>query len=113
MDQYPFDSHGGNTLGYLSLIAALNLGDVAAAQTWFDFAVRTYVHQVYTWSGPEGGYANGTAYGQAAADFSVQIWDPLSQALGVSIYRKPWSDGFLRFMAHFVPPGSPTHVRRP
>ena len=110
MDQYPYDSHGGNTLGYLSLIAALNLGDVAAAQTWFDFAVRTYVHQVYTWSGPEGGYANGTAYGQAAADFSVQIWDPLSQALGVSIYRKPWSDGFLRFMAHFVPPGAPTHV---
>jgi len=110
MDQYPYDAHGGNTLGFLSLIAALNLGDVPAAQTWFDFAVRTYVHQVYTWSGPEGGYANGTAYGQAAADFSVQIWDPLSQALGVSIYRKPWSDGFLRFMAHFVPPGSPSHV---
>ncbi|HEY0586136.1 MAG TPA: heparinase II/III family protein [Pseudoduganella sp.] len=110
MDQYPYDAHGGNTLGFLALIAALNLGDVPAAQTWFDFAVRTYVHQVYTWSGPEGGYANGTAYGQAAADFSVQIWDPLSQALGVSIYRKPWSDGFLRFMAHFVPPGTPTHV---
>lgn len=110
MDQYPYDAHGGNTLGFLALISALNLGDVPAAQTWFDFAVRTYVHQVYTWSGPEGGYANGTAYGQAAADFSVQIWDPLSQALGVSIYRKPWSDGFLRFMAHFVPPGAPTHV---
>jgi hypothetical protein len=110
MDQYPYDAHGGNTLGFLALIGALNLGDVPAAQTWFDFAVRTYVHQVYTWSGPEGGYANGTAYGQAAADFSVQIWDPLSQALGVSIYRKPWSDGFLRFMAHFVPPGTPTHV---
>jgi hypothetical protein len=110
MDQYPYDAHGGNTLGFLALIAALNLGDVPAAQTWFDFAVRTYVHQVYTWSGPEGGYANGTAYGQAAADFSVQIWDPLSQALGVSIYRKPWSDGFLRFMAHFVPPGTPNHV---
>jgi hypothetical protein len=110
MDQYPYDAHGGNTLGFLALIGALNLGDVPAAQTWFDFAVRTYVHQVYTWSGPEGGYANGTAYGQAAADFSVQIWDPLSQALGVSIYRKPWSDGFLRFMAHFVPPGTPNHV---
>jgi len=110
MDQYPYDSHGGNTLGFLALIAALNLGDIPAAQTWFDFSVRTYVHQVYTWSGPEGGYANGTAYGQAVADYSVQIWDPLSQALGVSIYRKPWSDGFLRFLAHFVPPGSPNHV---
>jgi hypothetical protein len=110
MDQYPYDAHGGNTLGFLALIGALNVGDVPAAQAWFDFAVRTYVHQVYTWSGPEGGYANGTAYGQAAADFSVQIWDPLSQALGVSIYRKPWSDGFLRFLAHFVPPGTPNHV---
>jgi hypothetical protein len=110
MDQYPYDAHGGNTLGFLALIAALNLGEVPQAQAWFDFSVRTYVHQVYTWSGPEGGYANGTAYGQAAADFSVQIWDPLSQALAVSIYRKPWSDGFLRFMAHFVPPGTPNHV---
>jgi hypothetical protein len=110
MDQYPYDAHGGNTLGFLALIAALNLDEVPQAQAWFDFSVRTYVHQVYTWSGPEGGYANGTAYGQAAADFSVQIWDPLSQALAVSIYRKPWSDGFLRFMAHFVPPGTPNHV---
>ncbi|WP_342118555.1 heparinase II/III domain-containing protein [Pseudoduganella sp. OTU4001] len=109
-DQYPYDSHAGMALGFLALIATLNLGDVPQAQTWFDFAVRTYVHQVYTWSGPEGGYANGTAYAQAAADYSVQLWDPLSQALGVSVYRKPWSDGFLRFMAHFVPPGTPTHV---
>jgi hypothetical protein len=110
LDQYPFDPHGGNNLGYLALVAALNLGEIPQAQTWFDFSVRSYMHQVYTWSGPEGGYANGTDYGQAIADFSVQIWDPLSQTLGVSIYRKPWSDGFLRFLAHFVPPGTPSHV---
>ncbi|WP_374582190.1 heparinase II/III family protein [Pseudoduganella sp.] len=109
-DQYPYDSHAGTALGFLALIATLNLGDVPQAQTWFDFSVRNYVHQVYTWSGPEGGYANGTAYAQAAADYSVQIWDPLSQALNVSVYRKPWSDGFLRFLAHFVPPGTPSHV---
>lgn len=110
MDQYPFDSHGGNTLGFLALISALTVGDIPAAQNWFDFSVRTYIHQIYAWSGPEGGYANGSAYGQVAVDYSLQIWDPLGQAIGLNLYKKPWASGFSRFFMHFVPPGSVTHV---
>ena len=110
MDQYPFDNHGGNNIGFLALIAALNLGDVAAAQTWYDFSVRYYVHSVFAWSGAEGGFSNGTAYGQGAMDLVLQIWDPLAQMTGVNLYKKPWSKGFGDFFTMFVPPGAKVHA---
>ncbi|MGZ3184621.1 MAG: DUF4962 domain-containing protein [Telluria sp.] len=110
LDQYPFDSHGGTNLGFLSLIATLGLGDIPAASTWFDFATRAYINTIYAWSGPEGGYANGTAYGQYTVDYAIQIWQPLNQALGVNLFAKPWSQGFMQFFAHFVPPGAVRHT---
>ncbi|HEU4852388.1 MAG TPA: heparinase II/III family protein [Telluria sp.] len=110
IDQYPFDSHGGTSLGYLALISTLALGDIPNASKWFDFATRAYINTVYAWSGPEGGYANGTAYGQYTADYALQIWQPLTHATGVNLFSKPWSTGFLQFFAHFVPPGSTRHL---
>ncbi|HYE38931.1 MAG TPA: DUF4962 domain-containing protein, partial [Ramlibacter sp.] len=110
IDQYPFDSHGGTSLGFLSLIATLALGDIPNAGKWFDFATRAYINTVYAWSGPEGGFANGTAYGQYTADYALQIWQPLTQATGVNLFSKPWSNGFMQYFAHFVPPGSTRHL---
>ncbi|UTY60551.1 DUF4962 domain-containing protein [Massilia sp. erpn] len=110
LDQYPFDSHGGNNLGYLAVIATLALGDIPDAQTWFRFAFRSYAHSIYAWSGPEGGYANGTAYATYAAEIALQLWQPMTQATGVNFFSKPWSAGFLKFMAYFLPPGVPMNV---
>ena len=110
LDQYPFDSHGGTNLGFLAVISTLAVGDIANASTWFDFSFRAYVNTIYAWSGPEGGFANGTAYGQYTADYALQIWQPLTQSTGVNLFKKPWSLGFLQFFAHFVPPGATSHV---
>lgn len=110
LDQYPFDSHGGTNLGFLALIATLSVGDIANADTWFAFATRAYINTIYAWSGPEGGYANGSAYGQYTADYALQIWQPMTQALGVNLFTKPWSAGFMHFFAHFVPPGATRHL---
>ena len=110
IDQYPFDSHGGTNLGFLALISTLALGDIPNASKWFDFATRAYINTVYAWSGPEGGFANGTAYGQYTADFALQIWQPLSQATGVNLFSKPWSSGFMQFFTHFLPPGATRHA---
>ena len=110
LDQTPFDSHGAMNQGFLAVVAVLTLGDIPAAASWFDASVRAYVNAVYPWSGPEGGFANGTAYGQYTADYAVQTWQPLYHATGVNLFAKPWSAGFARFFAHFVPPGSTRHV---
>jgi len=110
MDQYPFDSHGGTNLGYLALIATLSLGEIADADTWFDFSFRAYAAAFSAWSGPEGGFANGTAYAQYTADLALQVWQPLVRATGVNMFVKPWSAGFVRYFMHFVPPGTPRHL---
>ena len=110
IDQYPYDSHGGTNLGYLAVIATLALGNIRESGLWFDFATRPYINSVYAWSGPEGGFANGTAYGQYTADFALQLWQPLMQMTGVNMFAKPWSRGFLQFFAHFVPPGAKRHT---
>jgi hypothetical protein len=110
LDQYPFDSHGNTDLIYLVLISSLSLGDIPDAQKWFDFSFRAYANNPSPWSGPEGGYANGTAYAEYTAGYLVMLWDPLAQATGVNFYAKPWATGFLDFATQFTPPGSQTHA---
>jgi hypothetical protein len=110
LDQFPFDSHGNTCMIYMSLISTLALGDLPDAQKWFDFTFRAYVNNPSPWSGPEGGYANGTAYGEYAAGYMTALWDPLVQATGVNMYSKPWTLGFLDFATQFTPPGSKVHA---
>ncbi len=110
MDQYPFDSHGADAYGYLALFAALGIGDLPAAQQWFDFAVRPYINSIFIWSGPEGGHASGTPYGTYSAAYFLQLWGPLKEVTGVNLYDKPWSLGFARMLMHFLPPGAPGFV---
>jgi hypothetical protein len=110
LDQYPFDSHGNTAMVFLTLISTLALGDIPDAQKWFDFSFRAYANAPEPWSGPEGGYAQGTAYAEYDAGYSVAMWDPLSQAAGVNFYAKPWTIGFLDFAMQFVPPGSRVHA---
>jgi hypothetical protein len=110
LDQFPFDSHANTSLVFLALISTLGLGDIADAQKWFDFSFRVYANNPSPWSGPEGGYANGTAYAEYTAGYLVALWDPLVQATGVNFYAKPWSRGFLDFATQFTPPGARTHL---
>ncbi len=110
LDQHPFDSHGNTLLAYMALMSTLALGDVPDAQKWFDFAFRDVAGAHEPWSGPEGGYANGTAYAEYAAGYMLALWDPIRQATGVDMYAKPWTLGFMDFLIEFVPPGAPVHA---
>ncbi|CUI03837.1 heparinase II/III domain-containing protein [Massilia antarctica] len=110
LDQYPFDSHGSTNYGMLSAIATLALDRIPAAETWFDYAFRGYVNSISAWGGADGGFANGTAYGEYTAAAYSDLWLPIGAASGVNLFSKPWAMKFAQFMAHFDPPGSPTHV---
>lgn len=110
LDQYPYDSHAASNIGFLALISTLSLGDIPEAKDWFDFSFRAFVSSYSVWSGPEGGFANGTAYAEYEADYALQIWPALAHATKVDLFTKPWARGFLDYLMHFVPPGSQTHV---
>lgn len=107
LDEKPLDSHGQTNLAYLATIAVLMLGEFPEAKVWFDNTVREYFNSVLPWSGPEGGYANGGAYGMYAMDYMLSLWQPLVRATGVDIYKKPWTIGFSNMVAQFMPPGAP------
>ncbi len=110
LDEFPFDSHGTVAQGYLAVISTLALGDIPAASDWFDFTFRAYINSISPWSGPEGGFANGTSYAQHSALASLTLWQPLAVATGINLFDKPWSAGFLQSFMHFQPPGSANHT---
>jgi hypothetical protein len=109
LEQTPLDSHGSTNLGYLAAISAVMIDSIPDAEDWFRNSFRFYVHYQSPWGGEEGGYANGTAYAQYSVDLFVDFWDSIAASTGVSMYEKPWSRGLLKFLACFIPPGSPSH----
>ncbi|RFP09617.1 MULTISPECIES: heparinase II/III family protein [unclassified Duganella] len=110
LDEQPYDAHGVVALGYLAVVSTLTLGDIPAAKDWFEFAFRAYVNSIYVWSGPEGGYSNGTAYAMYSTDYALKLWQPLIAATYIDLFKKPWSTGFAQYLMHFLPPGAPGHV---
>lgn len=110
MEQTPLDSHGATNLGYVAAISALMIDSLSDAEEWFRDSFRFYIHYQSPWGSDEGGYANGTAYAQYSVDYFIDFWDVIHNTTGVNLYEKPWAKGLLRFLACFLPPGSPTHV---
>jgi hypothetical protein len=110
LEQMPFDSHGSTNLGYLAAISAVMIDGFPEAEGWFRDSFRSYIHYQSPWGDAQGGYANGTAYAEFSVDLFVDLWDAIAAVTGVNLYEKPWSRGLLKFLACFVPPGSPTHA---
>ncbi len=110
LDEQPYDAHGVVALGYLAVVSTLTLGDIPAAKDWFEFSFRAYVNSIYVWSGPEGGYSNGTAYAMYSTDYALKLWQPLIAATNIDLFKKPWSSGFAQYLMHFLPPGAPGHL---
>ena len=94
----------------MAAISALMLDSLPDAEDWFRNSFRAYVNYQSPWGDEEGGYGNGSAYAEYSAWAFVDFWDLIAAATGVSIYEKPWSKGLFRFLACFVPPGSPSHA---
>ncbi len=110
LEAAPLDSHGATNFGYLATLSALMIDAIPQADPWFRDSFRAYINYESPWGEDEGGFANGSAYAEYATDTFVTLWDPIFTVTGVNLYVKPWSKGFLRFLACFVPPGTPVHV---
>lgn len=110
LEQRPLDSHGATNIGYVAAISAILIDRIPEAEKWFRDSFRAYVHFQSPWGDEEGGYGNGSAYAEYSTWYFVDFWDAIAATTGVNMYAKPWSKGLLRFLACFVPPGSPRHV---
>jgi hypothetical protein len=103
----PYNSHGNLTLTVTAAIAALVAGDIPEADTWFKGSVPMAIVWTSPWGGTDGGFGNGTLQAQWDTGSNLLAWYVLKSATGVDIAKKEWVRNHPRYLAYFVPPGSP------
>lgn len=109
LSKYPYDSHGFATASRLSAIAAMLAGDLPEANVWLKSIAPVYINLHCPWGGEEGGFANGTSYGVWQSD-DISNWQVLRWTIGVDLTQKGWSKSHGKFLAYFLPNGSPSHL---
>jgi len=110
MDRMPYNSHGWVALGEIAATASLLVGDDPRATTWFEETIHRFIQSISPWAGPEGGMANGTAYGIWDLTALLIPMDVIGHALDVNLYEKSPLRNMTRFLMAFIPPGSPVGV---
>lgn len=103
----PRDSIAFHTLGRLSGVLAIMLGEFPEARTWLEPALKLYIKELSPWGGADGGYSNGSSYLLWDVGESLLSWDVLQRTLGLPVYSKPWVAAIPKFMAYVLPPGTP------
>jgi len=107
IDQWPFDSHGMTSLGFLAIIAACALGDIPEAEDWFRFVVPAYLILFPPWGGEDGGWSQGVNYWKWSCTSAMQALDILRNAVGAPAYEKSWCRNNGWFKLYFHPPFCP------
>jgi len=106
----PYDSHGNVTLTLLAAMGVLLAGDLPEADLWVQEAVPLAVAWTSPWGWQDGGFGNGTAQAFWDTGSNLPAWQVLRNAAGIDLARKDWVRNHGRFLAYFVPPGSPAGV---
>jgi hypothetical protein len=105
---HPYDSHGNVNLTTLALVCVLLAADIPEAYSGLRNTLPLALHWTSPWGGEDGGYANGTAYAGWDAGMMLLPWYALRWTVGVDIAQKAWTRNSARFLAYFLPPGSPS-----
>ena len=103
----PYDSHGNLTLTITAAIAVLVAGDIPEADEWMRGAVNMAIVWTSPWGGADGGFGNGTAQAQWDTGSNLVAWSVLKNATGADIAKKEWVRNYARYIAYFLPPGTP------
>ena len=108
LESNPLVSLDNEVIGGLAETAVLLLGETPAADRWYDEFVPLYSRLMTPFGGEDGGYANGTAYASwDIGEYSLRHWDTLRRAIGLDMTKRPWAQNFGRYLAYFLPPGTP------
>src|SRR6266513_2120678 len=106
----PRDSHRSTLAAMVATMSTLLVGDRPAANAWVQDLLPFSLNTLSPWSGEEGGYANGTAYGLWEVGTQLSAWYALrwatcgSRQTCIDLARKAWVRNTGRFLAYFVPP---------
>lgn len=105
---HPYNSHGNHTLIHLAAICVLLAGDIPEAWGGLRETLPLALHWTSPWGGEDGGFGNGTNYAHYVNGDALIPWYVLRWAVGVDIGQKAWVRNYARYLAYFLPPGTPT-----
>jgi len=103
----PYVSHVAHGLNLLASASTLVAGDLPDAQNWMRDAIPLLAIYPSPWGGEDGAYANGTAQGTWDQGGSVVAWYAIAWAAGLDLRAKAWMRNYARWLAYFIPPGTP------
>lgn len=100
--EWPFDSHGWTSMGFLGIIAIATCHDIPQADEWFRFVTATYPSLYPPWGGEEGGWCQGTAYWKWSVSYFGQFAEALRSATGLDLLDKAFSrnNGWFKLVMH-------------
>ena len=108
--KHPRDSHANQTLTVLAAISVLLAGDLSEANTWLNKSLPLALNATNPWGGEEGGFGNADAQGTWDVGEALVPWYVTRWATGVDLAQKGWVRAWARYIAYFIPPGTPTGV---
>lgn len=106
LEARPYDSHGWTNFHFLAAIAALFAGESQEADRWFAGTFPLLLAHGSAWNSPDGGYANGGYYLSVSFALLMSLWDAISNASGIDLYRSEWMHAGAESLPHLFPPGS-------
>ncbi|MGE5616853.1 MAG: DUF4962 domain-containing protein [Bacillota bacterium] len=110
VDRYPYDSHGNVSLTLTAAIAALMVGEIPEADGWLKSSISEALVWTSPWGWEDGGFGNGTAQAQWDEGSNLPAWIIFRQAVGADLAEKAWVRNYARYLAYFLPPGTPSGV---
>jgi len=99
----PEESHNGRLPGYL-IEHAIALAEEPRAEAWLDYALRAALTVFPHWAGPDGGWAEGIAYGLAYNTIYLGPFESLRLATGLDLWQRPFYRDLRRFFMYNISP---------
>lgn len=100
--EYPYDSHGWTSMGFLGIIAIALAGDAPEADEWFEFIASTYTPLYPPWGGEEGGWCQGVSYWKYSVYYAETYISALKSATGLDMHQKAFcrNNGWFKLYMH-------------
>ena len=100
--EYPYDSHGWTSMGFLGIIAIALAGDAPEADEWFKFIASTYTPLYPPWGGEEGGWCQGVSYWKYSVYYAETYISALKSATGLDMHQKAFcrNNGWFKLYMH-------------
>lgn len=86
----PGESHNGRLIAYLAEMAIVLAHEVEGPLTWLTYALKAFLTFYPHWGGMDGGWAEGTTYGQTYNLKYIPAFETLRNITGIDLWKRPF-----------------------